>query len=189
MKTEQQYFEEAISLQEYMDKMESHKDNSFGIYDQFQVPQDDEFIELLREKSPHILGITEDWCGDAMMNNPILRRITEAAGIELRVVYRDQNLELMDQYLTNGGRSIPVYLLLNNNGDVIGKWGPRAPKIQEYVLELRKDFPASDDPTFKAKQKEFIEHMTSAYISKPEYWLWVYEDVRKEFTAALQKQS
>jgi len=189
MKTEQQYFEEAISLQQYMEKMESHKDNSFGIYEKFQVPQDDEFIELLKGKSPHILGITEDWCGDAMMNNPILRRVAEAAGIEVRVVYRDQNTELIDQYLTNGGRSIPVYLLLNDAGEVIGKWGPRAHKLQEYVLGLRKDFPSSDDPTFKEKQKAFIEQITSEYVSKQEYWLWVYEDIRKEFTAALQKQS
>ncbi|MBW9234298.1 thioredoxin family protein, partial [Leptospira santarosai] len=65
MKTEQQYFEEAISLNEYMEKMESHKDNSFQIYEQFHVPQDDEFIALLKDKSPHIIGITEDWCGDA----------------------------------------------------------------------------------------------------------------------------
>lgn len=189
MKTEQQYFEEAISLQEYMEKMETHKDSSFSIYEKFQVPQDDEFIELLKEKSPHILGITEDWCGDAMMNNPILRRVAEAAGIEVRVVYRDQTLELMDQYLTNGGRSIPVYLLLNEAGEVIGKWGPRAPKIQEFVLELRKDMPASDDPAFKEKQKEFIEKLTSDFLNKTEYWLWVYEDIRKDFTAALQKQS
>lgn len=189
MKTEQQYFEEAISLQDYMEKMETHKENSFGIYDRFQVPQDDEFIQLLKEKSPRILGITEDWCGDAMMNNAILRRVAEAAGIEVRVVYRDQTLELMDQYLTNGGRSIPVYLLLNDAGEVISKWGPRAPQIQEYVQELRKDFPASDDPAFKERQKHFIETLTSQFTSQEEYWLWVYEDIRKEFTSALQRQS
>lgn len=189
MKTEQQYFDEAISLNEYMEKMESHKDNSFHIYEQFHVPQDDEFISLLKDKSPRILGITEDWCGDAMMNNPILRRVAEAADIEVRVVYRDQTLDLMDRYLTNGGRSIPIYLLLNQDGKVIAKWGPRAPKLQEYVMELRKEMPASDDPTFKDKQKDFIEKITAQYKSTPEYWLWVYEDIRKEFTAALQKQS
>lgn len=189
MKTEQQYFEEAISLQEYMEKMGTHKENSYTIYDQFNVPQDDEFIVLLKEKSPRIIGITEDWCGDAMMNNPIMRRVAEAADVDVRVVYRDQTLDLMDRYLTNGGRSIPVYLLLNKDGEVITKWGPRAPKLQEYVMGLRKDLPASDDPTFKDKQKEFIEKITAEYISTPEYWLWVYEDIRKEFTAALQKQS
>lgn len=189
MKTEQQYFEEAISLNEYMDKMGTNKENSQVIYDQFHVPQDDEFITLLKDKSPRILGITEDWCGDAMLNNSIIRRVAEAADVEIRVVYRDQTLDLMDRYLTNGGRSIPVYLLLNEQGEVISKWGPRAPKLQEYVLKLRQDLPDSEDPTFKDKQKQFIEKIHAEYISTPEYWLWVYEDIRKEFTAALQKQS
>ena len=189
MKTEQQYFEEAISLNEYMDKMCINKENIQVIYDQFHMPQYDEFITLLKEKSPRILGITEDWCGDAMLNNSIIRRVAEAADVEVRVVYRDQTLDLMDRYLTNGGRSIPVYLLLNQQGEVISKWGPRAPKLQEYVLKLRQDLPNSEDPTFKDKQKQFIEKITAEYISTPEYWLWVYEDIRKEFTAALQKQS
>ena len=189
MKTEQQYFEEAISLKEYMDKMDTHKDNSQVIYNQLHVPQDDEFITLLKEKASHILVITEDWCGDAMLNNSILRRVAEAANVEVRVVYRDQTLELMDRHLTNGGRSIPIYLLLNQKGEVISKWGPRAPKLQEYILKLKQNLPNSEDPTFKAKQKQFIEKITAEYISTQEYWLWVYEDIRKEFTAALQKQS
>lgn len=189
MKTEKQYFEEAISLQQYMEEMGTNKENSLTIYDHFHVPQDDEFIALLKEKSPRILGITEDWCGDAMMNNSIVRRIAEAADVEARVVYRDQTLDLMDRYLTNGGRSIPVYLLLNKDGDVISKWGPRAPKLQEYVIGLKNELPASDDSTFKDKQNKFIEKITTDFISTPEYWLWVYEDIRREFTAALQKQS
>ena len=44
------------------------------------VPQDDEFIELLKEKKPNILVITEDWCGDAMMNNPILAKNCGSSG-------------------------------------------------------------------------------------------------------------
>ncbi len=189
MKTEQQYFAEAISLKQYMDEMDTHKENSLTIYDEFQVPQDDEFIALLKEKAPHILCITEDWCGDAMLNNPILRRVAEAGNVDVRVVYRDQNSELMDRYLVNDGRSIPIYILLNKDGEVIGKWGPRAPKLQEYVMDLKKDLPASDDSNFKEKQKEFIEKITAEYISTTEYWLWVYEDIRKEFTGALQKLS
>ena len=74
--------------------------------------QDDEFIELLKVKKPNILVITEDWCGDAMMNNPVLRRIAEAAELDVRAVYRDADTDLIDKHLTNGGRSIPVYLLL-----------------------------------------------------------------------------
>lgn len=189
MKTEKQYFDEAISLTEYMDKMETHKENSFRIYEQFDVPSDDEFIELLKEKKPEILVITEDWCGDAMMNNPVFRKIAEAADLDVRAVYRDEDTDLIDRHLTNGGRSIPVYLLLDENGEVEAKWGPRAAIIQEYVMGLRKSLPPADAPEYKELQKEFITRITAEYTSKPEYWLTVYEDIRKEFLPALQKQS
>ncbi|ARD47809.1 thioredoxin family protein [Sporosarcina sp. P37] len=187
MKTEQQYFEEAVSLQTYMDNMESQKENSFLIYNEFEVPQDDEFIELLKEKQPHVLVITEDWCGDAMLNNPILRRIGEAANIEVRAVLRDQNPELMDQYLTNGGRSIPIYLLLNSAGEAIEKWGPRAPILQKYVMEGRSKLPAEESPDFEEKQKAFYSQLMSEYTAKPANWLAVYEDIRSAWLPVLQQ--
>src|SRR6185437_1709704 len=81
MKTEKQYFDDAISLKTYMDQMESHKENSQRIYEHFECPKDDKFIELLKTAKPEILVITEDWCGDAMMNNAVLRRIAEAADL------------------------------------------------------------------------------------------------------------
>lgn len=189
MKMEKQYFDEAISLQQYMDQMEKHRDNSFHVYEQFEVPQDDEFIELLKEKQPNILVITEDWCGDAMMNNPILRRIAEAALLDVRTVYRDQDTELIDRHLTNGGRSIPIYLLLDTNGEILAKWGPRAASIQEYVMELRKELPPADAPDFQEKQKATFERLTAEYTSKPELWLTVYEDIRKTILPVLQKQA
>src|SRR5690606_11770860 len=96
---------------------------------------------------------TEDWCGDAMMNNPILRRIAEAAELDVRTAYRDEDTDLIDKHLTNGGRSIPIYLLLDDEGEVISKWGPRAASIQEDVLERRKQLPAKEDPSFDEKQR------------------------------------
>lgn len=189
MKTEKQFFNEAISLRQYMDNMEKHKEHSFRIYEQFEVPQDDEFIALLKEKKPNVLVITEDWCGDAMMNNPVFRRIAEAAVLDVRAVYRDTEPDLIDRYLTNGGRAIPIYLLLDDNGEVVAKWGPRAATIQDYVMELRKDLPSADAVDYKEKQQAFIEQLTAEYTSKPEHWLTVYEDIRKTLLPILQKQA
>ena len=189
MKTEKQYFDEAISLEEYMNRMEKHKDNSFSIYEKFEVPQDDGFIEMLKAEKPTVLVITEDWCGDAMMNNPILRRIAEAAQLDVRTAYRDTDTELIDKHLTNGGRSIPIYLMLDNEGEVIAKWGPRAASIQEDVLERRKQLPAKEAPDFEEKQRAFIEELMKEYTTQPELWLTVYEDIRKTFMPALQKSN
>ena len=113
MKTEKQYFDEAISLEQYMDKMEKHKEESFRIYEQFEVPADDEFIELLKEKKPNILshyGRLVRRCNDEQSGSS--QRIAEAADLDVRTVYRDADTDLIDKHLTNGGRSIPVYLLL-----------------------------------------------------------------------------
>lgn len=186
MKTEKDYFDEAISLKSYMDKMEKHKENTFLIYDQFECPKDDEFIEILKKVKPEILVITEDWCGDAMLNNPILRKIAETANSDVRVVYRDDDTDLIDRHLTNGGRSIPMYLLLGKDGEVVGKWGPRAEQLQEYVMGLKESLPPADAPEYKEKQQELMARITTEYTLKPEYWLTVYEDIRKTFLPVLQ---
>lgn len=186
MKNEKQYFDQAISLKSYMDQMKQYKEGSFQIYDQFECPKDDEFIEILKKVHPEILVITEDWCGDAMLNNPILRKITEAANLDVRVAYRDDDTDLIDRHLTNGGRSIPMYLLLGNEGEVVSKWGPRAAQLQEYVMSLREALPATDSPGFKEKHQNFINQITTEYTLKPEHWLTVYEDIRKTFLPVLQ---
>ncbi|MGX9136124.1 thioredoxin family protein [Rummeliibacillus sp. JY-2-4R] len=185
MKTEQQYFDEALPIKDYMEQMTKFKEESLNVYRLFELPHDENFLSLLNEKKPHVLVITEDWCGDAMMNNAIMRRIGEEADLEVRTVFRDQNLELMDQYLTNGGRSIPVYIFLNEQGEVIGKWGPRAPQLQEYVMKKRSELPSQDDPTFADKQKELFAGITKENATNDEFWGYVYEDISRALILAL----
>lgn len=186
MSMEQQYFENAITLESYMAQMESNQEKSYSIYEKFELPEDPEFISLLKEKQPHVLVITEDWCGDAMMNNAVLRKITEAADVKVRCVYRDQNLELMDQYLTNGGRSIPKYIILSKEGEVLGDWGPRAPKVQEFVTEKRSVLPEKDDPQFDLNLKTVIGEISDGFTWTSDFWQAVYEDLRKTFFDVLK---
>lgn len=186
MKTEQQYFDGAISIQQYMDNMTTLKEESFRIYDGFEVPLNDGFIELLKDKQPKILTITEDWCGDAMLNNPVIRRVAEAAGLDMRAVLRDADTDLIDRYLTNGGRAIPVYILLDDAGHVVGKWGPRAPELQELVVSKRATLPDKEDPTFEDAQKALYAEIREENITNKAYWTFVYEDFKKQVTAALQ---
>ncbi len=189
MKTEIAYFDEAISLSTYMDKMEVLKENSFRIYEQFKCPEDDEFIDVLKEKKSRILVITEDWCGDAMLNNPILRKIAEAADLDVRAVYRDEDTHLIDRHLTNGGRSIPIYLLFDEQGNVIAKWGPRATSLQQYVTALQETLPPKEAADYEQKRQALLDRLTTEYTAKPEHWLAVYEDIRQTFLPVIQKAS
>jgi len=83
--------------------------------------------------------ITEAWCGDAAQNVPILAALTKHnPGIKLDLVLRDENLDLMDQHLTNGGRSIPKMLVYNKGtGEVVNTWGPRPAPVQQMVMDYK----------------------------------------------------
>lgn len=81
-----------------------------------------------------ILVISEDWCGDAVNTVPPIARLSEALGMELRVVKRDEVPALMDLYLTDGARSIPVAIVLDEDFRPVGWWGPRPREVQAKVL-------------------------------------------------------
>jgi hypothetical protein len=89
----------------------------------------------------HWLVLSEAWCGDAAQSLPVLAAIAEQSGgkIDLKIVYRDANPELMDAYLTGQSRAIPKLIQLDSHLNVTGIWGPRPTVAQKMVLELRRD--------------------------------------------------
>lgn len=87
------------------------------------------------------LVITEGWCGDAAQNLPILDKLQSVfPHVDLKVVLRDENLELMDQFLTNGGRSIPKLILIDAESlEVLDTWGPRPAGLQQMVMDFKRN--------------------------------------------------
>lgn len=88
------------------------------------------------------LVITEGWCGDAAQIVPVIAKLTSIAPtqFDLKLVLRDQNLPLIDAHLTNGGRSIPVLLVLNEEGELaLPKWGPRPANLQELLTQWKSE--------------------------------------------------
>jgi hypothetical protein len=85
------------------------------------------------------LVISEAWCGDAAQNVPLLQKIADLSNkIELKIILRDENIEVMELYLTNGGRSIPKLIALENDTLYeLYTWGPRPASIQNVMNELK----------------------------------------------------
>lgn len=85
------------------------------------------------------LVITEAWCGDVAPNLPVINFMAQQSQhITLRIILRDENLAVMDTYLTNGGRSIPKLVCLNpNNLKTIGTWGPRPAPAQQMTMDYK----------------------------------------------------
>ncbi|WP_299214583.1 thioredoxin family protein [uncultured Dokdonia sp.] len=85
------------------------------------------------------LVITESWCGDAAQTMPVMQKIAELSeGIDLKVILRDENLELMDAFLYNGSRSIPKLIAIDNtSGEILGDWGPRPSEATQLVNDYK----------------------------------------------------
>ena len=107
----------------------------------------DEFVQRLAALGGawHLLVLSEDWCGDAVNTVPVVARLAELApNVDLRVLARDENLDLMDAHLTGTSRSIPVVILLDDQYEERGWWGPRPRPLQQWVLGEGRALPNSE---------------------------------------------
>ncbi|MCD6543994.1 MAG: thioredoxin family protein [Flavobacteriaceae bacterium] len=91
------------------------------------------------EKDYIWLVLTESWCGDAAHVLPVLNKFSEVnPKIDLKVVLRDDNEDLMNQFLTNGSKSIPKLIVIDNNANkVIDSWGPRSKVATKMVMDYK----------------------------------------------------
>lgn len=96
-------------------------------------------VNCLQDKLTWLV-ISESWCGDAAQNIPVFAKMAEVnPNINLRIILRDENPELMDQYLTNGGKSIPKLICLDENLNELGTWGPRPKVLQDWLYKEKEN--------------------------------------------------
>lgn len=114
------------------DKRMKRLDKTINILDDTK-----QFLKTI--KSPQTwLVLTEGWCGDAAQNLPVIHKMAEVnSNINLQLVLRDENLELMDLFLTNGGRSIPKLIALDKDLNILFTWGPRPQTATNMVLDYK----------------------------------------------------
>jgi|SRR6218665_235418 len=107
------------------------------------------------------LVLTESWCGDAAQNLPVMAIIEKACPlIELRLLLRDENLDVMDQYLTGSSRSIPKLICLEKSGlKELFTWGPRPEAVQALAMELLAQGASKEDKSL-AVQKWYTADKT-----------------------------
>ncbi|MFE3848142.1 thioredoxin family protein [Flavobacterium sp. LB3P45] len=109
---------------------------------------DENNLQLKSLKGEYIwLVLSEGWCGDAAQILPIIHKMGEESGkIELKVVLRDENEDLMNLFLTKKAKSIPIVIVIDKaTGDVIGSWGSRPKGAAELITNYKKEFGAIDE--------------------------------------------
>lgn len=127
-----EYWEYRLLNQQRMKRL----DKSFQLSQSVQV-------KLKEVERPVIwLVLIESWCGDGAQSLPVLNKMAEASpNISLKIALRDQHLPLMDEFLTDGGRSIPKLIMLDESTEeVMETWGPRPSVATAMVREQKSKF-------------------------------------------------
>lgn len=175
------WFDKGMTFEEYRSSMEVNQEELQHIYDQLAFEDEDQaFFDALAQRNLRGIVLTADWCGDAALCVPVIQRMAEKSNIELRFLIRDENLELMDQYLTNGtSRSIPIFIFIDAEGQEAAVWGPRSPEVQDLVMTLRSDLPEKDAPDFSEKQQQMFKQFKEKITTDPSIWRTVIDSVKE----------
>ena len=124
------------------------------------LKMDAEVLEKLQKISSKQtwLVIAEGWCGDAAQILPIIKLMVDSSeNIDLRIAFRDENDALMSEFLTNGAKSIPKLIFLDENQNVINHWGPRPEGAKNLIIDYKAKHGIVDEPAKIALQKWYLD--------------------------------
>jgi hypothetical protein len=133
-------FEKGMTYQQYKDQMTRNKERLEENEGLVEIGPDD-LAALRRLPRPvNVLALAEDWCGDVIANLPVLGKLAEASSgkLNVRILLRDQNLDVMDRYLNRGEfRSIPTFVFLDQNLGEVGVFKERPDSVTKTQAEKR----------------------------------------------------
>lgn len=116
------------------------------------------FLENLKTEYAWLV-ISESWCGDAAQILPIINKMAAVSDkINLRIVLRDDNEELINHFLTNGTKSIPKLIIIDKeSNDVIADFGPRPVGAKQLILDYKSEHGVVDETAKIELQKWYLQ--------------------------------
>ena len=131
-------FASGLSYAQYMERIQRNRAKFQYNYDETRLADDD--VRVFRELASRpggpagVLALTEDWCPDVFRGLPVIARIAEAAGMELRIFPRDENLDIMGEFLHEGKhQSIPVFVFYTRDHRYLTHWTERPALANEQM--------------------------------------------------------
>ncbi len=155
-------FAQGMTYREYMDSVKVNKARIEEYYDNVRLEpaQSDSLRELSNAAGgpARMMVIGEDWCGDVVRELPVLARVAEAAGLELRIFPRDENHDIMNEFLKEGKyMSIPVAVFYDEGHEYICHWIERSQAASreqgEIEAAIRSENPDITDQDFGRQRR------------------------------------
>lgn len=165
-----------LTWEQWMKAIEKNQARFQENYDETELPPEDvEAIRALvaRPDGPaRCLAIGEDWCPDVFRGLPVMAKLAQATGMELRIFFRDRNKDIMAEFLNRGEfESIPVFVFYTRNLEHIAHWVERPQKANEEMHLLRS--------IFEGRSREEAREEYIAFQHGPVWAGWRIETVRE----------
>ena len=187
-------FSKGMTWKEYMAQMGDTRERTEGNYNKATLTDEERKFFSGVTDVKYILMLAENWCGDVHRNSPLIARIAEAMpGAELRVFFRDQNLDITDCFLNNGYRSIPVVVFFDKDWNEIGRWIERShPATNKAALIRSKTIevaPKDDKAKQDAAMNEFRAQVNAEYaVPGAPLWRAAVTEIKTLFETRLAKK-
>jgi hypothetical protein len=142
-------FEAGLTWEQYLERIQRNKAKFEYNYEETSVPAEySARLQALAQRPngpAKVLILGEDWCPDVFRGMPVIVRVAEAAGLNIRVFPRDENLDIMSEFLNRGEhQSIPVAVFYTRDHQYIAHWIERPAKAEADLDEMRKLFEGLD---------------------------------------------
>jgi hypothetical protein len=174
-------FRTGLKPQQFIESMEKNKDQFLTWYNTYEwdLADDKEFFESLNNRDDlRCLILASDWCGDVVRNIPVVFRALENSGIPVEVLVMEQNLDVMDQFLTGGGRGIPIVIFADTGGFVLGQWGPRPSHVQAVMTKFKQENPDREAADYNEKIQGARTEMMRQYGDGRGYQAVIVKELR-----------
>jgi hypothetical protein len=154
---------QGISYSQWMEQIDRNQDKFHDNYNSMQLnPDDVEAIKALVAKPggpSTCLALGEAWCPDVFRGLPVIAKLCEATGIDLKIFFRDQNLDIMNEFLYKGEfQSIPTLIFYTSDHRQLGVWHERAQKARDEMPQLSAITSKMRNPDISQEERE--QHMS-----------------------------
>jgi thiol-disulfide isomerase/thioredoxin len=169
-------FASGMTWQQYQEQIKRNREKFAYNYEETVVSDGDaEAFRSLAAKADgpaKVLALGEDWCPDVFRGLPVMVRIAEAAGLELRIFPRDENLDIMSEFLKGGEhQSIPTFVFYTGDHCYLAHWIERPAKANEEMGQVM--------TLFQGKERDEAMSLYSEFQRGPVWASWRQETVRE----------
>ena len=138
--TPERFAEGMQTFEEWMGAIEVRKTEFLRHYEEFEPNADDiaAITRMVEERGVKALCLGEDWCPDVWRGIPVISKVSEATGMELRIFFRDKNKDIMSEFLNQGEfESVPTIVFYDGDHNYLGHWIERPTLANDEMEGLR----------------------------------------------------